>query len=69
MSVQQALVNRAPRSPGEKYTRTPTWYQSSDGDNCPTISTCLLMTEGQQGRQRHVAPIKVRQHQRTSRSH
>ncbi|MFS7957748.1 hypothetical protein Hanom_Chr07g00670071 [Helianthus anomalus] len=31
--------------------QTPTWHQSRDGDNCPTISTCLLMTEGQQGRQ------------------
>ncbi|MFS7905155.1 hypothetical protein Hanom_Chr01g00044421 [Helianthus anomalus] len=45
MSVQQALVNRAPRLPDEKYTRTPTWHQSRDGDNCPTISSSLLMTE------------------------
>ncbi|MFS8014342.1 hypothetical protein Hanom_Chr15g01343421 [Helianthus anomalus] len=52
MSVQQALVNRAPRSPDEKYTRTSTWHQSEDGDNCPTISTYLLITERQQGRQR-----------------
>ncbi|MFS7995602.1 hypothetical protein Hanom_Chr12g01119871 [Helianthus anomalus] len=51
MSTQQALFNRAPRSPDNKYIRTPTWHQSRDGDNCPTISTRLLMTEGQQGRQ------------------
>ncbi|MFS7957383.1 hypothetical protein Hanom_Chr09g00800751 [Helianthus anomalus] len=51
MSVQQTLVNRAPRSPEERYIRTPTWHQSEDGDNCPTISTCLLMAERQQGRQ------------------
>ncbi|KAJ0959208.1 hypothetical protein HanPSC8_Chr00c315g0807561 [Helianthus annuus] len=46
MNVQQALFNRAPRSSDDKYTRTPTRHQSRDGDNCPTISTCLLMTEG-----------------------
>ncbi|MFS7944647.1 hypothetical protein Hanom_Chr06g00514701 [Helianthus anomalus] len=51
MSVRQALVNRAPRSPDEKYIRTPTWHQSEDRDNCPTISICLLMAERQQGRQ------------------
>ncbi|KAJ0884421.1 hypothetical protein HanPSC8_Chr10g0433511 [Helianthus annuus] len=51
MSVQQALVNRAPRSSDEKYVRTPTWHQLGDGDICPTISTCLLMAEEQQGRQ------------------
>ncbi|MFS7914975.1 hypothetical protein Hanom_Chr02g00159841 [Helianthus anomalus] len=51
MNVQQALFNRAPRSSDEKDLRTPTWHQSEDGDICPTISTCLLMTEGRQGRQ------------------
>ncbi|MFS7907558.1 hypothetical protein Hanom_Chr01g00072751 [Helianthus anomalus] len=51
MNVQQALFNRALRSSEEKYLRTPTWHQSDDGDICPTISTCLLMAEGHQGRQ------------------
>ncbi|MFS7910503.1 hypothetical protein Hanom_Chr02g00107091 [Helianthus anomalus] len=58
------------RAGGKKYTRTPTWHQSGGGDNCPMISTHLLMLERQQGRQPgHVAPIKVRQHRRSSRRH
>ncbi|KAJ0856844.1 hypothetical protein HanRHA438_Chr13g0583161 [Helianthus annuus] len=30
-----------------QYLRTPTWHQSQGRDTCPTISTYLLMAEGQ----------------------